>query len=43
METSTFGGRLDLAEVDVEAVREHERLAGGQMRRDVLVVKSPWM
>ena len=39
METSTFGGRLDLAEVDVEAVGEHQRLAGGQVRRDVLVVE----
>ena len=31
--------RRDLAEVDVEAVREHERLAGGHVRRDVVVVE----
>ena len=32
------GGRLDRAEVDVEAVREHQRLARGEVRRDVLGV-----
>ena len=33
------GGRLDLAEVDVESVGEHQRFAGGQMRGDVLVIQ----
>ena len=32
-------GGVDLAEADVEPVREHQRLAGGQMRRDVLAVE----
>ena len=31
--------RRDLPEMNVEAVREHQRLAGGQVRRDVARVK----
>ena len=33
------GRRIDLPEVNVEAVREHQRLAGGQMRRDVALIQ----
>jgi hypothetical protein len=33
------GWRLDLSEVNIEAVREHERLAFGHVRRDFLGVQ----
>ena len=36
--TSTSGGRRRSAEVDVEAVREHQHVAGLEVRRDVLLV-----
>ncbi len=39
IDTSTSGGRVDLAEMNVESVREHQRLAGGQVRLDVAVVE----
>ena len=35
------GGRGDLPEMNIEAVREHQGLARRQVRRDVAGVKSP--
>ena len=34
--------RRDRAEADVEAVREHQHLAGGQVRRDLAAVEPAW-
>ena len=39
METSTSAGGCDLPEVNVEAVGEHQRLARGQVRRDLALVQ----
>ncbi len=39
IETSTFVGRLDLSEVNGEAVREHQRLARGEVRSDFVVIQ----
>ena len=40
METSTSAGGFDGAEVDAEAVGEHEGLAGGEVRRDLGFVEG---
>ena len=41
IETSMIDGRLDLLEVDVEAVREHQGLALAEVRQKRLAVDLP--